>query len=175
MLKKGQAPPAYYAGALEPYNFKNLSKEQMREITRKSAEARRRKRDEKMALQKSLKGLLSMDITNKKQKQILREMGIKDANLQNGMLLMVALMMKGIKGDVGAIKEIVNMMDRLDILEDSGKITQGVNINLVSVGNEEKTSKKKKGKQQEEQEEDDDDIWDIDVNESDSDWGEDVF
>ena len=175
MLKKGQAPPAYYAGALEPYNFKNLSKEQMREITRKSAEARRRKRDEKMALQKSLKGLLSMDITNKKQKQILREMGIKDADLQNGMLLMVALMMKGIKGDVGAIKEIVNMMDRLDILEDSGKITQGVNINLVSVGNEEKTSKKKKGKQQEEQEEDDDDIWDIDVNESDSDWGEDVF
>lgn len=174
MLKKGQAPPAYYAGALEPYNFKNLSKEQMREITRKSAEARRRKRDEKMALQKSLKGLLSMDITNKKQKQILREMGIKDADLQNGMLLMVALMMKGIKGDVGAIKEIVNMMDRLDILEDSGKITQGVNINLVSVGNEEKTSKKKKGKQQEEQEEDDD-IWDIDVNESDSDWGDDVF
>ena len=174
MLKKGQAPPAYYAGALEPYNFKNLSKEQMREITRKSAEARRRKRDEKMALQKSLKGLLSMDITNKKQKQILREMGIKDADLQNGMLLMVALMMKGIKGDVGAIKEIVNMMDRLDILEDSGKITQGVNINLVSVGNEEKTSKKKKGKQQEEQEEDDD-IWDINVNESDSDWGEDVF
>lgn len=173
MLKKGQAPPAYYAGALEPYNFKNLSKEQMREITRKSAEARRRKRDEKMALQKSLKGLLSMDITNKKQKQILREMGIKDADLQNGMLLMVALMMKGIKGDVGAIKEIVNMMDRLDILEDSGKITQGVNINLVSVGNEEKTSKKKKGKQEEEQEEDD--IWDIDVNESDSDWGEDVF
>lgn len=173
MLKKGQAPPAYYAGALEPYNFKNLSKEQMREITRKSAEARRRKRDEKMALQKSLKGLLSMDITNKKQKQILREMGIKDADLQNGMLLMVALMMKGIKGDVGAIKEIVNMMDRLDILEDSGKITQGVNINLVSVGNEEKVSKKKKGKQQEEQEEDD--IWDIDVNESDSDWGEDVF
>ena len=174
MLKKGQAPPAYYAGALEPYNFKNLSKEQMREITRKSAEARRRKRDEKMALQKSLKGLLSMDITNKKQKQILREMGIKDADLQNGMLLMVALMMKGIKGDVGAIKEIVNMMDRLDILDDSGKITQGVNINLVSVGNEEKTSKKKKGKQQEEQEEDDD-IWDIDVNESDSDWGDDVF
>lgn len=173
MLKKGQAPPAYYAGALEPYNFKNLSKEQMREITRKSAEARRRKRDEKMALQKSLKGLLSMDITNKKQKQILREMGIKDADLQNGMLLMVALMMKGIKGDVGAIKEIVNMMDRLDILEDSGKITQGVNINLVSVGNEEKTSKKKKGKQEEEQEEDD--IWDIDVNESDSDWGKDVF
>ena len=173
MLKKGQAPPAYYAGALEPYNFKNLSKEQMREITRKSAEARRRKRDEKMALQKSLKGLLSMDITNKKQKQILREMGIKDADLQNGMLLMVALMMKGIKGDVGAIKEIVNMMDRLDILEDSGKITQGVNINLVSVGNEEKTSKKKKGKQEEKQE--DDDIWDIDVNESDSDWGEDVF
>lgn len=173
MLKKGQAPPAYYAGALEPYNFKNLSKEQMREITRKSAEARRRKRDEKMALQKSLKGLLSMDITNKKQKQILREMGIKDADLQNGMLLMVALMMKGIKGDVGAIKEIVNMMDRLDILEDSGKITQGVNINLVSVGNEEKTNKKKKGKQQEEQE--NDDIWDIDVNESDSDWGEDVF
>ena len=173
MLKKGQAPPAYYAGALEPYNFKNLSKEQMREITRKSAEARRRKRDEKMALQKSLKGLLSMDITNKKQKQILREMGIKDADLQNGMLLMVALMMKGIKGDVGAIKEIVNMMDRLDILEDSGKITQGVNINLVSIGNEEKVSKKKKGKQQEEQEEDD--IWDIDVNESDSDWGEDVF
>ena len=174
MLKKGQAPPAYYAGALEPYNFKNLSKEQMREITRKSAEARRRKREEKMALQKSLKGLLSMDITNKKQKQILREMGIKDADLQNGMLLMVALMMKGIKGDVGAIKEIVNMMDRLDILEDSGKITQGVNINLVSVGNEEKASKKKKGKQQEEQEEDDD-IWDINVNESDSDWGEDVF
>lgn len=173
MLKKGQAPPAYYAGALEPYNFKNLSKEQMREITRKSAEARRRKRDEKMALQKSLKGLLSMDITNKKQKQILREMGIKDADLQNGMLLMVALMMKGIKGDVGAIKEIVNMMDRLDILEDSGKITQGVNINLVSVGNEEKVNKKKKGKQEEEQEEDD--IWDIDVNESDSDWGEDVF
>ena len=173
MLKKGQAPPAYYAGALEPYNFKNLSKEQMREITRKSAEARRRKRDEKMALQKSLKGLLSMDITNKKQKQILREMGIKDADLQNGMLLMVALMMKGIKGDVGAIKEIVNIMDRLDILEDSGKITQGVNINLVSVGNEEKVSKKKKGKQQEEQEEDD--IWDIDVNESDSEWGEDVF
>ena len=167
MLKKGEAPPAYYAGALEPYNFKNLSKEQMREITRKSAEARRRKRDERIDLQKTLKGLLSMDITNKKQKQILREMGIKDSELQNGVLLMVSLLMKGVKGDVPAIKEIVNMMDRLDILEDSGKVTQGVNINLISAGTE---TKKKKNKKEEQEEED---VWDIETDESD--WGDDVF
>ena len=108
-----------------------------------------------------------MDITNKKQKQILREMGIKDSELQNGVLLMVSLLMKGVKGDVPAIKEIVNMMDRLDILEDSGKITQGVNINLISAGTE---TKKKKNKKEEQEEED---VWDIETDQSD--WGDDVF
>ena len=73
---------------------------------------------------------------------------------------MVSLFMKGAKGDVTAIKEIINMMDRLDILQDTGNITQGININLVQVGNETKQNK---------DETEDDELWD------DEEWGLDVY
>lgn len=166
-LKKGQAPPAYYEGVLEPYKFNNLPPERLKEMARKSAEVRRKRRQDKMFLQKCMKELLGLDIKSEKQKELLRKMGIKDTDLQNQTLLMVALFLKGTKGDVAAIKEIVEMMDKLDILEDTGKVTQGININLIPVGRSTEAQE-------------DDDIWgeeDMGAEEEaeDEDWGNDVF
>lgn len=157
MSKKRREPVSYREGKLQPYNFKNLPKEVVSEYARRSAESRRKKRKEKMFLQKCMKELLGMNITSEKQKEILRKMGIDDSDMQNQTLLMVALFLKGTKGDVAAIKEIVDMMDRLDILEDTGKISQGININLIPVGEENKNKESE--------------VWD----EEDEGWGDDVF
>ena len=51
-------------------NLKNKSPEERREIARKGAEARARKKNERMALQKCMRTLLNQNVTNEKQKQI---------------------------------------------------------------------------------------------------------
>ena len=42
--------------------------------------------------------------------------------------------MKGLTGDVSAIRETIGMMDKLDMFEQSGELTNNVVINLVPVG-----------------------------------------
>lgn len=157
-IKKGEKPKNF--NSLEKYNLRNRTPEERHEITMKSVQKRRENKKEKMALQKCMQAILELNIANDKQRAVLKQFGIEDEHLVNKTLLMVSLFMKGAKGDVTAIKEIINMMDRLDILQDTGNITQGININLVQVGNETKQNR---------DETEDDELWD---NEE---WGLDVY
>lgn len=139
-------------------NFKNRSKEEMAEIVRKSKEARKRNKTEQMELQKCMKTLLTMEVRGNNQREVLRKFGFTDEQITNKTLLMVALFQKGITGDVGAIKEIVNMMEKLDMFNTSGKVQSNVIINLMPVGEQYQPNEK-----------DEQDIWDV---ENSSEWME---
>lgn len=151
-------------------NLKNKSPEERRAIAQKGVEARAKKKNERMALQKCMRTLLNLNVTNEKQKQLLRQIGIEDSDLTNQTLLMVALFKKGTMGDVSAIKEIVEMIDKLDMLEHTGKVTSNITINLVSKGDVYKPNEK-----------DERDIWNAENEsewldeEDDDEWGNDVY
>ena len=110
------------------------SPEERREIAMKGVEARKKKKEEKMVLQNCMRQLLEMKTNSDKKKQVLRAFGFKDEELTNRSLLMVALFQKGLKGDVSAIKEITDMMEKLEMFEQTGKMTNNVTINLVATG-----------------------------------------
>ena len=131
-LKKGQVPKPYLEDML--INMKDRTPEERHEIAMKGVEARRKKKERNMALQNCMRQLLEMKTNSDKKKQILRNFGFTDEELTNQSLLMVALFQKGLTGDVGAIKEITQMMDKLDMFKKTGKIQNNVTINLVAQG-----------------------------------------
>ena len=110
------------------------SPEERKRISRMGVEAKRKKKEQNMALQNCMRQLLEMKTNSDKKKQVLRSFGFTDEELTNRSLLMVALFQKGLTGDVSAIKEITDMMDKLDMFENTGKITSNVTINLVATG-----------------------------------------
>lgn len=145
--------------------------EERKRIGQLGVEARKKKRDEKMALQQSMKALLTMDITAQKQKQVLMHMGFKSGELTNQNLLMVALFKKGLTGDVAAIKEIVTMMDKLDMFKQTGKVQNEVTINLITQGDVYEPNKQ-----------DDEEIWNaenrtdwLEEESEEEEWGNDVY
>lgn len=165
--KKGQAPRSYVEGNL--INLKDRTPEERREIALKGVEARRKKKEQNMALQNCMRQLLEMKTNSDKKKQVLRAFGFTDEELTNRSLLMVALFQKGLTGDVSAIKEITDMMDKLDMFENTGKITSNVTINLVATGETYQPN-----------EQDEQDIWDAENNtdwmeDDDENWGNDVY
>lgn len=115
-------------------NLADRPPEERRRIAKLGAQARIRKKAEKMQLQKCMRELLDMPTNKPKQKQLLKSFGFKDEQLTNKTLLMVALFQKGLTGDVSAIRETIGMMDKLDMFEQSGELTNNVVINLVPVG-----------------------------------------
>ena len=81
-----------------------------------------------------MRELLSMRVSNRKIKALLEELGFT-GELTNEMALMVALFKKGLTGDVNAIREVVDMQDKLDAVESGKEIAgQNITINLVSQG-----------------------------------------
>lgn len=152
------APQSFIDGKLDKYNMKNLSEERRKEISRMGLEARRKNKEQRMFLQQCMESLLNLSPKSKTQIEVLKSMGISGDDANNGVLLMVALFRKGLSGDVGAIRQIVDMMDRLDILKDTGNVTQGININIVPCG-EPYIMPDEVKKEIEEAEQDDDD-WD---------------
>ena len=145
--------------------------EERKRISRMGVEARRKKKEQNMALQNCMRQLLEMKTNSDKKKQVLRSFGFTDEELTNRSLLMVALFQKGLTGDVSAIKEITDMMDKLDMFENRGKITSNVTINLVA-----------KGETYQPNEADEQEIWDaengtdwMEGNEDDEDWGNDIY
>lgn len=144
--------------------------EERKRIAMMGVEARRKKKEQNMALQNCMRQLLEMKTNSDKKKQVLRSFGFTDEELTNRSLLMVALFQKGLTGDVSAIKEITDMMDKLDMFENTGKITSNVTINLVATG---ETYQPNEADEQE--------IWDaengtdwMEENEND-DWGNDIY
>ena len=93
-----------------------------------------------------------------------------DKDLSNETLLMVALFKKGITGDVGAISKIIEMMEKLDMMEETGKMLQNnVVINLIP-----------SGQTYEPNEEDEKEIWEAENDEwmdeeEDDEWGNEVY
>lgn len=186
--RKGQAPVTYLDGTLDKYNLKNRTPEERKAFAKKAAETKRKNKQEKLALQKVMRTLLSMRVSSDKQKQVLKQIGFEDAELTNKTLLMTALFKKGLTGDVSAIKEITDMMDKLELFE-SGKDVrqQPVIINLVPTGeptpiteqDEKDIWKAENGipltdtKSMEEWNTDDSEIWNEEVNEDD--WGNEVY
>lgn len=129
-MPKGEA-----TSGLIPLNER--SKEERKRISRMGVETRRRNKEEKLMLQKCMRELLNMRVNSNKRKEVLKKFGFSaDEDLDNKTLLMVSLFQKGISGDVTATKEIVSMMDKLDMFEKTGKIENNVTINLVSSGEE---------------------------------------
>lgn len=132
-MKKGQTPQGYLNGNL--INLRDRSPEERRRIARMGNEAKKKKREQNMILQNTMKQLLTMKVSSNKQKEILKKQGFEGEDLTNQMLLMVALFRKGLTGDVGAIKEITDMMDKLDMYNAGQKVMgQSITINLVPQG-----------------------------------------
>lgn len=132
-MKKGQTPQGYLNGNL--INLRDRSPEERRRIARMGNEAKKKKREQNMILQNTMRQLLTMKVSSNKQKEILKKQGFEGEDLTNQMLLMVALFRKGLTGDVGAIKEITDMMDKLDMYNAGQKVMgQSITINLVPQG-----------------------------------------
>ena len=131
-LRKGQASKAFLEGKMDEYNFKNLSEEQMHEISMKGVQARIEKSKARKAMKEQLEFLLSLDVKSKKAQLILKEMGIdQEEDMNNQMLLMVSLFKKGLSGDVAAIKQITDMVNG-NVEENADDFKQPV-INIVGV------------------------------------------
>lgn len=143
--------------------------EERKRIAMMGVEARKKKKEQNMALQNCMRQLLEMKTNSDKKKQLLRAFGFTDEELTNRSLLMVALFQKGLTGDVSAIKEITDMMDKLDMFENTGKVTNNVTINLVTTGETYQPN-----------EQDEQEIWDVEnntdwMNDNDDDWGEEIY
>lgn len=171
MATNTKSPKILRSGVENLIPMNERTPEDRKRITQLGVEARKKKRDEKMALQQSMKALLTMDITTQKQKQVLMHMGFKRGELTNQNLLMVALFKKGLTGDVGAIKEIVSMMDKLDMFKQTGKVQNEVTINLITQGGVYEPNKQ-----------DDEEIWNaengtdwLEEESEEEEWGNDVY
>ena len=172
MATNTRSPKTLRSGVENLIPMNERTSEDRKRIAQLGIEARKKKRDEKMALQQAMKALLTMKITTEKQKQVLMHMGFKSDDLTNQKLLMVALFKKGLTGDVAAIKEIVTMMDKLDMFKQTGKVQNEVTINLITQGDVYEPSAK-----------DDEEIWNaengtdwLEEQESEEEeWGNDVY
>lgn len=135
-MRKGQAPQAFIDGKLEGKDFRSRSPEERKRIARLGVEAREKKKKEKKKLQEYMKDLLELEVSNEEKKKFLKQYGFKGEEATNSALLMTILFKKGCTGDVGAVKEIIGMMDRLDVLSDMKNKKQEqsvININIQPV------------------------------------------
>lgn len=148
--------------------------EERKRISQMGVEARKNKKREEMQVQKVMRTILGMRVSNRKMREQLRTLGFEDEELTNEMVLMLALFKKGLTGNVEAIREVVNMQDKLDAVENGRKVAgQNITINLIPQGTETNIEV-----------EDEQDIWDVDTEDNelwndeqseinDDDWGED--
>ena len=163
------------------------SPEERRAIARKGIEARKanvekRKQEkrERMQIQKVMSVILGSEVSNEKQKKLLNSLGFEGEHLTNEMLLMVALFKKGLSGDVNAIRDVTEMMEKLDMYQNSGgEQKQQIVINLMPKGTgykpseeiEEQIQRAENGLPLESSMEDDSE-W---ITEDDEDWGNEVY
>lgn len=165
------------------YGLQNRTKEERKAISRKGVEARMKNSFEKLHLQRCMRTLLQMDVSDQRQKDILEMFGYHGSEDQNNAtLLMVALFRKGLTGDVNAIREITNMMDKLDMYQETKRLQSEVNIFVQTVGkqyvpNEEDEEEIRKAEQEDIWDDaEEKDEWDVDdSNGENNDWGNEVY
>lgn len=139
----GKGPKSFQEGKLQKRDFRSRTPEEMAEIQRRAKEARQKKCAARKAMREQLSVLLKMDVTDREQKEMLREMGVEDEEMCNQMVLMVALFKKGAKGDVAAIKQIDDMTNGV-VPEQSQPIViniKGTSNEVQASGNNLRTSK----------------------------------
>lgn len=154
------------------------SPEERKRISQLGVEARKQKAKERKTLQMCMRELLSMNIeAHTKKAELLKRYGFTNDELNNKNLLMVALFQKGLTGDVGAIKQIVDMMDKLDMFERTGKVQNQVTINLVTQGETYVQSEEveREIRAVESGNSDDDIEWIEETNDNEDDWGNDIY
>lgn len=105
-----------------------LTKEEQRELASKggkaSVEARRRKKSQKQALET----ILSLKVKDNKAQLKLSQLGIKKSDMDNQMLMLVAVFLKACKGDVRAAEYIRGTLGEDPILiHNEGQVTQETN------------------------------------------------
>lgn len=105
-LRPGQPSKAYEEGKMEKYNFKYLTPEQRKEMSRKGIETRKKNAAKKKAMKEQLEIILGLKVKGQKNREVLKAMGVDPEDMDNQMLLMAALFKKGLSGDTQAIKQI---------------------------------------------------------------------
>lgn len=105
-----------------------LTKEEQRALASKggkaSVEARRRKKSQKQALET----ILSLKVKDSKAQLKLSQLGIKKSDMDNQMLMLVAVFLKACKGDVRAAEYIRGTLGEDPILiQNEGQVTQETN------------------------------------------------
>lgn len=105
------------------------------EVRKANVEKRKQEKRERMQIQKVMSVILGSEVSNEKQKKLLNSLGFEGEHLTNEMLLMVALFKKGLSGDVNAIRDVTEMMEKLDLYQNSGgEQKQQIVINLMPKG-----------------------------------------
>lgn len=163
------------------YGQQYRTKEERSKIAKKGVQARMKKQYEKLHLQRCMKALLTMDVPEQQHVEILKKFGYSEyKDLNNATLLMVALFRKGLSGDVAAIREITDMMDKLDVYNETKRVQQEVNIFIQPVGkqyvpNKEDEEAIRNAERDESWMEEQPDEWSMDLEEADEDWGTEVY
>lgn len=151
------------------------------EARKANVEKRKQEKRERMQIQKVMSVILGSEVSNEKQKKLLNSLGFEGEHLTNEMLLMVALFKKGLSGDVNAIRDVTEMMEKLDMYQNSGgEQQQRIVINLMPKGTgykpseeiEEQIQRAENGLPLESSMEDDSE-WITE--EDDEDWGNEVY
>lgn len=157
------------------YGQQYRTKEERSAIAKKGVKARMKNQYEKLHLQRCMKALLSMDVPEQQHVEILKKFGYNEyEDLNNATLLMVALFRKGLSGDVSAIREITEMMDKLDVYQETKRVQQEVNIFIQPVGkqyvpNEKDEEEIRRAEEDEDWMEEQTDEWNMDAEEGDED------
>lgn len=115
-------------------SFADLTPEDRKEMGRKSAAAKRRKKEQRMKLHTAMNELLDKDVVDDAQISLLRRLGYDDDEMINSVLLMAALFTRGASGDVYAISKIIDMQKELDEANGAGNSSQSVVINVNATG-----------------------------------------
>lgn len=171
----------------EGYGLQYRDEADRKRIARKGVRTRMKNQYEKLHLQRCMKTLLTMDVPEQQHVEILKKFGYSEsADLNNATLLMVALFRKGLSGDVSAIREITEMMDKLDIYNETKRVQQEVNIFIQPVGkayvpNERDEEEIRKAELDESWMEDQTSEWDVDENMEEvpedmgDEWGDEIY
>lgn len=107
--------------------FDKRTESEQREIASKGGKKSGEVRRQQKTMREYAKLLLGLDITDKRKRNKLSNMGVPDENLDNKMLIIVALMNEAQSGNVQACKELRSLLDED---EDNGDKNSVVNINI---------------------------------------------
>lgn len=82
--------------------FNERTEKERREIARKAGQASGKTRRKKKAMREAAQMLLGLQVKNPKVIDLLSDLGINKTNMNNQMALLVAVLNKGLKGDIRA-------------------------------------------------------------------------